>query len=72
MTSEQMWNELKGFLVANRDHARKTGGKYNAQSTTIDRVLEKMQELDPTITNEEIYFNGTEFYPENHNLLPKN
>jgi len=72
MTTEQMWEELKGFLVANRDKARNSGGKFNAQSTTLDCVLEKMQELDPTITNEEIYYNGTEFYPENYNLLPKN
>jgi hypothetical protein len=67
----ETWNALKDFLIANRDHARNTGGKYNAQSTTLDRVLEKMQELDPSITNEEIYYNGTEFHPDNYNLLPK-
>lgn len=63
MTKEQMWNELKLFLVNNRDRGRNVGGKFNSQSVTLDRVLEKMQELDPSITNEEIYYNGTEFHP---------
>lgn len=71
MTPEQMWIALKEFLVANRDKSRKSGGKYNSRSTTLDRVLEKMQELDPSITNEEIYYNGTEFYPENYLFEPK-
>ncbi|WP_257349065.1 hypothetical protein [Pseudalkalibacillus decolorationis] len=71
MTAEQILTELKQFLVANRDHARGIGGKFNRTSTTLDRVLEKLQELDPTITDAEIYYNGTEFYPENYNMLPK-
>ncbi|HHB2038879.1 hypothetical protein [Bacillus cereus] len=71
MEHAQMWNELKDFLVANRDNARKFGGKFNKPSTVLDRVLERMQEIDPTITNEEIYYNGTEFHPENHDFLPK-
>jgi hypothetical protein len=71
MTAEQILAELKQFLIENRDHARNKSGKFNRTSTTLDRVLEKLQELDPTIPNSEIYYNGTEFYPENHNMLPK-
>lgn len=71
MTHEQMWAALLTWAVANRNHARNKGGKFNRVGGALDRVMEKMQELDPTITNEEIYYNGTEFHPHNYGFLPK-
>ncbi|WP_019244568.1 MULTISPECIES: hypothetical protein [Bacillus] len=57
------WASLKQHLVNRRNHLRNTRGKYNGRGCELDLILQKMQELDPTITNEEIYYNGTEFHP---------
>jgi hypothetical protein len=63
MTPEQILAELKTYLIERRDHLRNHQGKFNKRGSEIDLALEKLQQLDPTITNEEIYYNGTEFYP---------
>lgn len=63
MTPEQILTELKQYLIERRNHLREQQGKFNKRGSELDLVLEKLQQLDPTITNEEIYYNGTEFYP---------
>ncbi|HDX9570340.1 hypothetical protein ABH62_26130 [Bacillus cereus] len=71
MEHAQMWNELKGFLVNNRNHAQKHGGRHCAQVGVLDTILEKMQQIDPAIQNKEIYYNGSDFNPANYGLAPK-